>query len=61
MNDSAATRWSNHDISSDGRVVEECIRTGDQERRVTWYDRRGAVMRQEGADVRRTGRSSPLE
>lgn len=60
MNDNAAARWSNHDISSDGRVVEECVRTADEQRRVTWYDRRGEVMRQEDAraGVRRPGRTS---
>lgn len=62
MNDNAAARWSNHDISSDGRVVEECVRTPDQERRVTWYDSRGGVMRQESAGrIRRPGRLSLLD
>jgi hypothetical protein len=52
MNDNAAARWSNHDITSDGRIVEECIRTAAEERRVTWYDRRGEVMRREDVDAR---------
>lgn len=62
MNDNAGARWSNHDISSDGRVVEECIRTAEHERHVTWYDPRGGVMREEsrGTGIRRVGRGSHL-
>jgi hypothetical protein len=47
MSDSAATRWNNHDITSDGRIVEECIRTPESDRRITWYDDRGRVARRE--------------
>lgn len=47
MDQSTATRWSNHDITSDGRVVEECVSTSESARRVTWYDERGRVARRE--------------
>ena len=51
MDSSAAPRWGNHDISSDGPIVEECIRTAGQERRVTWYDRGGEVSRREAGSI----------
>lgn len=47
MEQSTATRWGNHDITSDGRIVEECIRTAGSDRRITWYDERGRVARRE--------------
>jgi hypothetical protein len=40
-------RWSNHDITSDGRVVEECVGAADNDRRVVWYDERGRVAHEE--------------
>lgn len=47
MEHGTTTRWGNHDITSDGRVVEECVRTSDSDRRITWYDDRGRVRRRE--------------
>lgn len=48
MRNSAATGWGNHDITSDGRVVEECVTTDDGPREVVWYDERGRVARSTG-------------
>lgn len=47
MDQSTATRWGNHDITSDGRIVEECVRTAGSDRRITWYDERGRVAHRE--------------
>jgi hypothetical protein len=45
MDDGVSGHWSNHDITSDGRIVEECVGTADSTRRITWYDHDGRVAR----------------
>ena len=45
MDDGVSGHWGNHDITSDGRIVEECIGTAGSTRRITWYDENGQVAR----------------
>ena len=56
MGDGGATGWGDLDITSDGRIVEECVRTPDRGRRIVWYDGRGRVARRENGTADRASR-----
>jgi hypothetical protein len=60
MDEGAAAGWGNHDITSDGRIVEECVCTPDRGRRITWYDERGRVARRESIAQERSRASHGL-